>query len=457
MTDYAVTGKKRSGKGLFCIGLIRDALMAGKRVATNMDVWPEKMLPALCRGIIIRLPDCPTVEDMEALGRGYEGEYDDDRNGIIVLDESSKFFNARQWGDKARQPLLDWLIHSGKLGWDVYYQMQGLGQIDKQLRDTQVEYHVSVKRTDRWPIPFITPLSKLVGLDLRIPRMHLGIYRHGTDHDAMVVDRKFYRAKDLYDAYDTNQIFNEGTELVGRDVIDFRATYTYLPAAYLTKRIYTDKLQNQIDQINAIGQGANMAMKAKNTKKNEMMMKAVLLTAALVLFLGWRFFSGGFSMPTGTQAISAVAPSMPSPLDKQPLPETTKASLNLSPSQAFLDKLFTSYRPRLAAFITGKTKTGDTVNTGLVEFYDGDSLAERFTIAELRSFGCAVAVKQYGIDVITSNGSYSVSAWPRPHIDPPKPDKSTVSNTMPVSSGGRVISVTPAMNSDPNAQESPIL
>lgn len=207
MTDYAVTGKKRSGKGLFCVGLIRDALLAGKRVVTNMDIWPDQMLPPLSRATIIRIPDCPTVEDMEAIGRGYEGDYDDERNGLIILDESSKFFNARQWGDKARQPLLDWLIHSGKLGWDVYYQMQGLGQIDKQLRDTQVEYHVSVKRTDRWPIPFITPAAKLFGLNLRFPKMHLGTYRHGCDSQALIVDRKFYRARDLWHAYDTRQVF----------------------------------------------------------------------------------------------------------------------------------------------------------------------------------------------------------------------------------------------------------
>lgn len=208
MTDYAVTGKKRSGKGLFCAGLIRDALLTGRRVATNMDIHVDKMLPVLSRATLIRLPDCPTAEDMECIGRGYEGdEIDDGRNGIIVLDEASKYFNTRQWGDKSRQPLLDWLIHSGKLRWDVYYQMQGLSQIDKQLRETQVEYHVSVKRTDRWPIPFITPAAKLIGLNVRFPKMHMGIYRHGVQADAMLVDRKFYRAEDLYSAYDTEQVY----------------------------------------------------------------------------------------------------------------------------------------------------------------------------------------------------------------------------------------------------------
>lgn len=208
MTDFAVTGKKRSGKGLFCVGLIRDALRSGRRVATNMDIFPDKLFPASSRVTLIRLPDCPTVQDFEALGLGYEGDsVDDERNGLLILDEASKFFNARDFQDKSRQANLDWLIHSGKLRWDVYYQMQGLEQVDKQIRTTQVEYHIMVKRMDRWPIPFITPLAGLFGVNIRFPKMHVGIVKHGCDLHAMVVDRKFYKAKDLRDAYDTEQKF----------------------------------------------------------------------------------------------------------------------------------------------------------------------------------------------------------------------------------------------------------
>lgn len=208
MTDFAVTGKKRSGKGLFCAGLIRDALREGRRVATNMDIFPEHLLSPLNKSCFIRLPDHPTAEDMNGLGQGYEGnEVDDEKNGIIVLDETSAFFNSRQWGDKGRQPLLDWLIHSGKLRWHVYYQMQGLEQVDKQLRSTQIEYHIAVKRTDRWPIPVVTPLAGVFGLNIRFPRMHLGIIKHGVERDSLVVDRKWYKATEIKKGYDTEQRF----------------------------------------------------------------------------------------------------------------------------------------------------------------------------------------------------------------------------------------------------------
>lgn len=210
MTDYAVTGKKGSGKGLFCVGIARDALLAGRPVATNMDLFPEAIFGPMNRATFYRLPDCPTVADLEAIGVGNE-DVDDDRNGVIILDESSKFFNSRSWGDKERQPLLDWLIHSRKLGWDVYYQMQGLEQVDKQLRSTQIEYHISVKRTDKWPIPVITPLFGLIGINVRFPRMHVGIVRHGCERESMVVDRRFYRATDLRAGYDTRQVFLDRT------------------------------------------------------------------------------------------------------------------------------------------------------------------------------------------------------------------------------------------------------
>ena len=206
MADYAVTGKKGSGKSLFAIGIIRDSLLAGKRVATNLDVYLEHLLSPVNHSTLIRIPDRPVVDDLEAIGRGQEGCVEEN-NGVIVLDETSTFFNSRAFGDKSRQPLLDWLVHSRKLGWDVYYICQGLEQIDKQLRTTMIEYHISVKRTDKWPIPFITPLFKLIGLNIRFPKMHIGVIRHGVDRDSLVVDRRFYRAAELFPAYDTQQIF----------------------------------------------------------------------------------------------------------------------------------------------------------------------------------------------------------------------------------------------------------
>ena len=206
MADYAITGKKGTGKSLFAIGTIQEALRGNKRVATNLNVFLEHLMPAHSTSTLIRLPDRPVVADLEAIGRGQEGVVEED-NGIIVLDETSTFFNSRAFGDKERQPLLDWLVHSRKLGWDVYYICQGLAQIDKQLRETMIEYHVTVKRTDKWPIPVITPLAGIFGINVRFPKMHIGIIKQGIERDSFVVGRKFFRSHMLFDAYETQQLF----------------------------------------------------------------------------------------------------------------------------------------------------------------------------------------------------------------------------------------------------------
>lgn len=234
MADYLITGKKGNGKSIFAVGVIRDALAAGKRVATNLDIRIEKFGNPHSRKTLIRLPDCPVIDDLESLGRGQDGVVEEE-NGVIVLDEVSKFLNSRQWGDKARGPVLDWLVHSRKLGWDVYMIAQGQGQLDKQLRESLLEYWVTVRRIDKWPIPIITPLVRtLTGFDVRMPRYHFGTIRHGFDRDALVIERRWYKGKDLWPCYDTQQLFleREHPKSVGLHTVlsPWHTTGRYLPA-----------------------------------------------------------------------------------------------------------------------------------------------------------------------------------------------------------------------------------
>src|SRR5690349_18379684 len=108
MADYIVTGKKGDGKSLVCVGKIRDWLLAGKAIATNLNLQLEKMLPIGTRNVrCYRLPDYPSVEDMMAIGYGSDS-VDEDTFGLIVLDEMAVWMNARDWGDKRRKALLDW-------------------------------------------------------------------------------------------------------------------------------------------------------------------------------------------------------------------------------------------------------------------------------------------------------------------------------------------------------------
>lgn len=70
MAVYAITGKLGSGKGKASIDQIRRYLRAGKRVATNCDLFLEHLMPQRDRSTVIRIPDKPSAVDLYMIGSG---------------------------------------------------------------------------------------------------------------------------------------------------------------------------------------------------------------------------------------------------------------------------------------------------------------------------------------------------------------------------------------------------
>lgn len=268
MADYAITGKKGNGKSLTALSFIQDALKDNKRVATNLNVKLENLMHHSSKKVVMRIPDHPTVEDLNAIGRGQNGVVEED-NGIIILDECSHFFNARQFGDKGRSSVLEWLTQSRKLGWDVYYIMQGLPQLDKQIRETQIEYSIVVKRTDKWPIPFVTPLSALILGEknkIKFPKGQLIVTKHGVERDSLIVSRRWSRSTQFYEAYDTQQLFKSQA---GATDWDFVGLHTQLSAYHLKGRYMPPPPDNSIYLKIAFYYLVLLAVKVTNSNRQQ--------------------------------------------------------------------------------------------------------------------------------------------------------------------------------------------
>ncbi len=213
MSDYLIHGKKGHGKSLVSVGRIKDALEQGRPVATNLNLNLEKLLGPGVRNIrCIRLPDRPTIEDMELLGLG-SAKLDESTYGEIVLDEMATWMNARSWADKERQKLLDWFVHSRKKRWNTNFICQSPDQIDKQIRTSLMDHSVNCKRLDKMRIPMIGSLTKLLfGYEIRPPKVHVAKVRFGMDINAQVTDTWTYLGRHLYAAYDTEQVFRDNYE-----------------------------------------------------------------------------------------------------------------------------------------------------------------------------------------------------------------------------------------------------
>lgn len=236
MPVHVVTGKLGTGKGKYCVWKMQEALRAGKRVATNFDLKLEHLLPADSKMVACRVPDKPTAEDLDAVGHGNpDDSYNEEKNGVLVLDELGSWLNARSFGGPERAALIDWLIHARKKGWDVYLIVQNLEMIDKQVRTGLAEYVIKCMRADRIKLPVV---GALLGKAGRLPKFHIA-NTSMADVPGLVIDRDWFKGSDLHAGYDTLQIFrtwnrNPADEKFKEET--YLGPYSYLSAWHVKGR-----------------------------------------------------------------------------------------------------------------------------------------------------------------------------------------------------------------------------
>lgn len=202
-----VTGKLGQGKTLVSVSRIKERLERGCLVATNCDIFLHKMFNLTTdKPRVIRIPDKPTLFDLEMIGSGYDQSkgYDESKNGLLVLDECGTWFNARNWQDKTRAGVNNWLLHVRKLGWDVLLIVQDISIVDSQARDALTAGVARCKRMDKLRIPIIGAFTSMIGFEIRPPKMHIA---RVEDDLGLTLDRWLYKGTDLYKAYDTRQQF----------------------------------------------------------------------------------------------------------------------------------------------------------------------------------------------------------------------------------------------------------
>ena len=265
MAVYFVTGKLRQGKGLFCSYMAMQYYRAGLRVASNFLMDTEKLGANVTNPVTV-LPAIPAPEHLFALGRGCpEGEME--RFGILILDEGGTWLNNPEKGEQAA--FLDWFIHSGKLGWDVYIQVQDKGLINKDIFNATGEHLVIVQRKDRIRFPVVSDVLEMVApKKYGVTGTSKGILPHlisakvyigNSSYKARPNETHFFFGKRLYGIHPTNEVFTK--DILIREVpvsskypdgikrIDMRSLYSGLSGATVRRYRRIEKLNSLLKPI----------------------------------------------------------------------------------------------------------------------------------------------------------------------------------------------------------------
>ena len=231
MSVYFVEGHLGSGKSLQSVGRLIDYAERGRRIAGNIDINLEKLTGSKwSKTTYMRLPDRPTADDLFALGQGSDSRAED-TFGALVLDECATFLNVRDWNQKGRNSLVDWLVHARKLRWDVFIIIQSVEALDNQIKNLLLEYRVQCYRLDKLRIPIIGGLLNFALGIGRLPKIFIAGVYYGRMAVPIKADRWVTTGKRVFECYDTEQVLLDLDEI---------GTYSQLSPWHTTGR-YEDK------------------------------------------------------------------------------------------------------------------------------------------------------------------------------------------------------------------------
>jgi hypothetical protein len=231
--DYIITAHKGSGKSKLAVSFaVNDYLKKGKRVASNITLCLDHALPTESKMTAIKLPYIPTKEHLDQLGNGYPeldplkpSTYDEEKFGLVILDEAGSWLNSREWNDANRKGLFTWLTHARKYGWDVALIIQDLESLDAQIRRSIMECFVQCKRLDRIKVPY---------LPIRLPKIFQATAYYGGPNGFKY---KSWTANDQSDKwYFTGEAIRMEQLYTDTGMLDMRASTTMLSSWHLAGR-----------------------------------------------------------------------------------------------------------------------------------------------------------------------------------------------------------------------------
>lgn len=287
-----IEGRRGSGKSKWAVAKIQLYLNEGRKVVTNLDLFLENMCPDNNAVNYIRLPDYPRSIDLHAIGSAYDtldendpDTYDENKNGVVIIDELLTSFNSRNWNDPDRLNVINWIVLSRKKGWDLYFIGQDFGSIDKQIQDTVIEEIISCRSNEKlYPGVFWNFIIKPIYMRFAGKKHFAYRYDGKTKGKDTFNYRESFKREDLHSCYKTGQIFKKKVRLIHNEgakkpiEFDDRTLFSVIGKHYFTtSKSYPMAIYKPKDNL-----ATKLKTKLTSSIKKPMLINVMLMALSVV-------------------------------------------------------------------------------------------------------------------------------------------------------------------------------
>lgn len=209
--NICYTGTPGSGKSLRAMQEIEKYLNQGKNVIANFPIKINKIKKA--KGHYYYLPnEHINVQYLVQFSKQLH-ELEKENQTLIVFDEASVKFNARDFSSKDRMEFLNFFSQHRKYGYNILMITQSLRQIDRQVRD-QFELEVKHRKLNSYKIFWMLPFPLFISI-----KMHIA-FKDKIEHEFFFYKKKYGEMYDTFYEFDQRIVADEKKAEEYKEIIE---------------------------------------------------------------------------------------------------------------------------------------------------------------------------------------------------------------------------------------------
>lgn len=209
--NFCYTGTPGSGKSLRAMQEIEKYLNQGKNVIANFPIKINTIKKS--KGHYYYLPnEHINVQFLVQFSKQLH-ELERENQTLIVFDEASVKFNARDFSSKDRMEFLNFFSQHRKYGYNILMITQSLRQIDRQVRD-QFELEVKHRKLNNYKIFWMLPFPLFISI-----KMHMA-FKDKIDHEFFFYKKKYGEMYDTFYEFDQRIVADEKKAEEYKEIIE---------------------------------------------------------------------------------------------------------------------------------------------------------------------------------------------------------------------------------------------